>query len=206
MLVSKEILVKGVDIPLIGRIGHFLVNWQKLSLKQDILSVVKGYKIPFIKITFQQKVPSFMRMNKKKIALMEGELKEVLTKGKAKRTQTIYGEFLRNLFLWGGKDGGFCLVINLKMLNQIVLFLHFLNGRPFSVKALNTRGRLNAQTGAEICILQCSIGLKLEEVWKGSVTVYEFMCLCFGLGPIPRMFTKLLNIPISLLRKSTWEW
>ena len=99
MLVSKEILVKVVDIPIIERIGHFLVNWQKLSLKQDILSVVKGYKILFIKITFQQKVPSFMRMNKKKIALMEGELKEMLTKGKAKRTQTIYGEFLRNLFL-----------------------------------------------------------------------------------------------------------
>ena len=35
--------------------------------------------------------------------------------------------------------------------------------------------------------------------WKG--TLYEFICLCFGLGPAPRVFTKLLKIPISLLRK-----
>ena len=35
--------------------------------------------------------------------------------------------------------------------------------------------------------------------WKGAL--YEFMCLCFRLGPAPRVFTKLLNIPTSLLRK-----
>ena len=35
--------------------------------------------------------------------------------------------------------------------------------------------------------------------WKG--TLYEFICLCFGLGPAPRVFTKLLKVPISLLRK-----
>ena len=47
-LFSKEMLTKAVDIPLAGRISHFLVNWQKLTLNQDILSVVKGYRIPFI--------------------------------------------------------------------------------------------------------------------------------------------------------------
>ena len=35
--------------------------------------------------------------------------------------------------------------------------------------------------------------------WNG--TLYEFMCLCFGLGLAPRLFTKLLKIPISLLIK-----
>ena len=35
--------------------------------------------------------------------------------------------------------------------------------------------------------------------WNG--TLYEFVCLCFGLGLAPRVFTKLLKIPISFLRK-----
>ena len=35
--------------------------------------------------------------------------------------------------------------------------------------------------------------------WKGNV--YEFLCLCFGLGPAPRIFTKLLKIPIAVLRQ-----
>ena len=35
--------------------------------------------------------------------------------------------------------------------------------------------------------------------WKG--TLYEFLCLAFGLGPAPRVFTKLMKVPISILRK-----
>ena len=35
--------------------------------------------------------------------------------------------------------------------------------------------------------------------WEENL--YEFLCLCFGLGPAPLIFTKLLKIPIDLLRK-----
>ena len=35
--------------------------------------------------------------------------------------------------------------------------------------------------------------------WKDLF--YQFFYLCFGLGPAPRIFTKLMRIPISLLRK-----
>ena len=35
--------------------------------------------------------------------------------------------------------------------------------------------------------------------WKGNL--YEFLCLAFGLGPAPRVFTKLLKVPISILRR-----
>ena len=37
-LYSKGMLIKAVDIPLAWRIRHVLVNWQKLTLNQDILS------------------------------------------------------------------------------------------------------------------------------------------------------------------------
>jgi len=36
-------------------------------------------------------------------------------------------------------------------------------------------------------------------LWEGNL--YQFLCLCFGLGPAPRIFTKLLKIPIALLRR-----
>ena len=35
--------------------------------------------------------------------------------------------------------------------------------------------------------------------WSGNL--YEFLCLCFGLGPAPRIFSKLLKVPIALLRR-----
>ena len=35
--------------------------------------------------------------------------------------------------------------------------------------------------------------------WKGKL--YEFSCLCFGLSSAPRLFTKLMKMPISVLKK-----
>ena len=64
-------------------------------------------------------------MNKKQIALVDLELKDMLKKGAIMRTQPAQGEFSNNLFLVEKKDGGFRPVINLKMLNQFIPFLHF---------------------------------------------------------------------------------
>ena len=117
-------LTKAVDISPAGRISHFLVYWQKLTLNQDMLSVVKGYTIPLIKILFQQKISNFTRMNKKQLALVNLELKEMSRKGAIKRTQSVQGEILSNLFLVWKKDG-YRPVISLKMLSQFIPFLHF---------------------------------------------------------------------------------
>ena len=35
--------------------------------------------------------------------------------------------------------------------------------------------------------------------WEGMI--YEFMCLAFGLGPAPRIFTKLMKVPVAILRR-----
>ena len=75
-LIFKRGSTKAVDFLITGR-SHFLSNLQKLTLNQDILSVVKGYAISFIKIRFQWKVPNFPKMNKKQIALVDLELKEI---------------------------------------------------------------------------------------------------------------------------------
>ena len=37
--------------------------------------------------------------------------------------------------------------------------------------------------------------------FKRKDLIYQFLCLCFGLGPTPRIFTKLLKVTISLRRK-----
>ena len=36
-------------------------------------------------------------------------------------------------------------------------------------------------------------------LWSGKL--YEFLYLCFGLGPAPNIFTKLIKIPVSVLRR-----
>ena len=36
-------------------------------------------------------------------------------------------------------------------------------------------------------------------LWSGKL--YKFLCLCFGLGSAPTIFTKLLKVPVSGLRR-----
>ena len=36
-------------------------------------------------------------------------------------------------------------------------------------------------------------------LWEGNL--YEFLCLCFGLGTDPQIFAKLLKVPVSLMRR-----
>ena len=40
---------------------------------------------------------------------------------------------------------------------------------------------------------------KVHFQWSGKL--YEFLCLSFGLGPAPRIFTKTLKVPVSLIRR-----
>ena len=37
--------------------------------------------------------------------------------------------------------------------------------------------------------------------FQWSCNLDEFLCLCFGLGPAPRIFTKSIKVPIALLRR-----
>ena len=63
-------------------------------------------------------------------------------------------------------------------------------------------GRLHVQNGLERCIFFSSVKSCIQNIaqflWSGKV--YKFLRFCFGLGPVPRIFTKLLKIPVSVLR------
>ena len=84
-----------------------------------------------------------------------------------------------------------------KNVEPVHSFSPFQTGRPFSVKAHNTGGRLDVQTGPEGCILQCPIRSKLEEVRTVVGDSLRVHVPVFWIAPAPTVFTKLLKIPIS---------
>ena len=82
-----------------------------------------------------------------------------------------------------------------------IKFIHPLfslqNGRFASVKRSFERERFYVQGGPERCLLCVPLHRNHQKFlrfqWKGNI--YEFLCLCFGLGPVPWIFAKLLKIP-----------
>ena len=46
------------EVPLAGRLKHFVGDWMKITQDSDILDIVKGYKILFHSKLCQSKIPS----------------------------------------------------------------------------------------------------------------------------------------------------
>ena len=59
------------------------------------------------------------------------------------------------------------------------------------------------QTGFEVFILFDSIKSCIHKICAVSLVreALRIFCLCFGLGPAPRIFIKLLKIPVLVLRR-----
>ena len=117
-------------------------------------------------------------LNQKQQKLVGLEVKTMLQEGSILEVYYSKGEFLSSLFLVTKKFEG--------------------NGEGFALSG----------------IYMCKIGLKdaycsvllhkdsqkvARFLWVENL--YEFLCLCFGLGLAPRIFKKLLKFPVSVLRR-----
>ena len=167
------------------------------------LEIVSGLKIPFTGEPQQIQPPHQAKMNREQSAMIDQEIQAMLRKGAVHEVNYQKGQFLSNLFLVKKKDGGNRPVINLKQLNAFIPYQHFkMEGLHLLKEMMQEKDYM------------CKIDLKdayfclplhpkhrkyVRFQWEGRI--YEFLSLCFGLGPAPRIFTKLLKVPIALLRR-----
>ena len=200
-LVRNLFHIKERQAPLAGRLKFYSENWEKLTQDVNILSIVQGFKIPFSQTPFQFGPPQLARVNQEERLQINSEIKEMLRKGAIQQVKSEPGEFLSNLFLVNKKDGGHQPVINLKFLNSFIPYQHFkMEGMHLIKDLLEEHDFL-----IKIDLKDAYFGIPLDKSsrkyirfqWEGNL--YEFLCLCFGLGPAPLIFTKLLKIPIALL-------
>ena len=136
-------------------------------------------------------------------ALIDKEIDAMLRKGAIQKVRSQRDQFLSNLFLVEKKEGGNRPVINLKNLNAYLPYLHFKMEGLHLLKVMLQEKDYMCKVDlkdAYFCIpLHQTARKYVRFQWKGNI--YQFLCLCFGLGPAPRLFTKLLKIPIALMRR-----
>ena len=171
-------------IPLAGRITNFVSNWPKLTNDKDIFQIVKGLKIPFLERPSQKQPSTQIKLSQEEKELVDTEVQELLRKGATRPARGSKDQFVSNIFLRLKNGGRFRPIINLKKLNQFIPYSHF---------------KMEGLKQLKDLLSQNDLMVKIRFQWKGNL--YEFLCLCFGLGPAPRIFTKLLKIPTSLLRR-----
>ena len=201
-LVRDLFHVKARQAPLAGRLKFYSENWKKLTQDVNILSIVQGFKISFSQTPFQFGPPQLARVNQEECLQINSEIKDMLRKDAIQQVKSKPGEFLSNLFLVSKKDGGHRPVINPKFRNSFIPYQHFRMEVMHLIKDLLLKHFL-----IKVDLKDAYFGITLDESsrkyirfqWEGNL--YEFLCLCFGLGPAPLIFTKFLKIPIALLRR-----
>ena len=195
--------VKIPQVPLAGRLKCFKKSWEILTKDPKILEIIEGYCIPLLEKPVQRELPNVIKMNQEQHELVNKEIKAMLEKGAISKVNHVEGEFLSNVFLVGKKDGGNRPVINLKNLNQFVPYEHFKMEGLHCLKDILKRGDYMCKIDLKDAYFSVALNESSRKLirfkWGGNL--YEFLCLCFGLGPAPRIFTKLLKIPIAILRR-----
>ena len=127
----------------------------------------------------------------------------MLEKGAIRKVQPSKGEFVSNLFLVKKKDGGQRPVINLKQLNAYIPYCHFKMEGLQNLKYMLQKGDYMCKLDLKDAYFSVPLYKDSRQLvcfcWSGNV--YEFRCLCFGLGPASQIFTKLLKVLMTILSK-----
>jgi hypothetical protein len=196
--------VKEVVSPQAGRIQKFINNWKKITNDPSVLEIVKGWEIPLLETPTQTKLPHGIQMNSQEEQAMDKEIESMLTKGAIREAIPKEDQFLSNVFVTPkGEEGEYRPITNLKQLNQYVPYHHFKMEGLKDVKYLLQKGDWMCKIDLKDAYFSVPLGTRSRKLvrfkWKGIL--YEFLCLAFGLGPAPRIFTKLMKVPIALLRR-----
>ena len=127
----------------------------------------------------------------------------MLKKGDISLKKKSEDQFLSTLFLVGKKDGGKRPVINLEELNKSIPYGYFKMDDLFLSKEMLLSGDLMCKINLKGACFPVPLAKNSQKYvrfhWKENP--YEFLCLCFGLSLVSRIFKELMKISISILRK-----
>ena len=142
-------------------------------------------------------------MNQEEVLLVDQDIQKIPRKGAIQKMQASLGQFLSSVFAAPKKDTGHRPVLNLKKLKKDISNDHFKKEVLFLLKEDLQKGHHMCKTGLKDTYFSVPLHPKSQKFvrvqWKGQL--FQFLCLCFGLGPAPKLFTKLLKTPVALLRK-----
>ena len=189
-----------------GRISTRLHRWERLTSDQRILDDIRGFRIPFLREPIQTRIPNPIRFSDKERDVVRNEIESLLGKQVIEKVDHSSGEFISNIFVREKKDQGkYRMILNLKNLNEnFVEYQHFKMDSLDAVLQLIKRDSYLASLDfkdAYYSLLVHSDHRKyLRFEFEGQL--YQFRVLPNGLACGPRLFTKIMKVPLSILRQT----
>ncbi len=188
-----------------GRASTRLSEWQHLTADRIILRHIKGLTIDFINLPQQTWVPRPLKLTGNERQYLRNEIQNLLQMQVIEKTTHSDGEFISSIFLRPKKQAGkYRLILNLKNLNVEVEY------HKFKMDTLDTALKLVTQGCfmISIDIKDAYYTIKIDEQYRKYLRfefegqLYQFRVLPNGLSSGPRIFTKILKVPLTHLRQT----
>ena len=186
-----------------GSISHKVSQWSKLTSDEHILDIVEGFTLDFLDYPLQQTLPGQILKGPAEISIAEDLLQQLHEKGVIENTELDRTGFVSNIFLRPKRSGGHRLILNLKQLNEYVEYNHFKMDHLASALSLVSPNCVMASIDLADAYYSVNVHVHhrkyLQFAFQGHW--YRFTCLANGISSAPRIFTKLMKVPLSFLRE-----
>ena len=171
---------------------------------KNLPQTLRSLTLDFIANPWQGKVPSQKKFSLGESKIIESEINKLLVKGVIIPSTHEPGEFISTIFLRPKPDGTHRMILNLKKLNESVVYRHFKMDTLWTVVRMMKPNCYMASIDIKDAYYSVPVAdsdqkyLKFE--WHD--TLYKFSCFPNGLALCPRKFTKLLKPVYCYLRKN----
>lgn len=190
-----------------GRLRLFVNKWKEITDDKFVLNCIKGYKIPVDCLALED-----LRL-KTDITFTDGNsngshhdiskaVETLLSKGAIVECNPCEDQFLSPYFLIDKPDGSHRFILNLKRFNKVVYKEHFKMENLNTVVGLTFPSYFLGKIDLEDAYLFISVHKESRKFLRFyfNNTLYEFVCLPFGLCSAPFVFTKVMKVIIKNLR------
>ena len=199
---SKYTVHLNTQIHVAGRLRHFVSNWKAITSDAWVLDAVSHCHIEFKEIPYQSRPPKAVEFSEDMSQSIDAELNALCDKGAIVNVNPCEGQFVSNIFLRPKKDGSMRTIINLKGLNEFIVYHHFkMETFEYALSLIRPNCYL-----ASIDLKDAYFTIPMAEEhrkylrfqWRNKL--WQFTCLCFGLSSAPRIFTKVMKPATATLR------
>ena len=189
------------NIPVGGRLAHFAQNWAEITDDKWVLSLIrKGYRIPFKERPILSPNPTFQQPQSLQL---EEEVASLFSKGAVEEIIPECPGYYSRIFLVPKKNGKLRLIIDLSVLNRSVYTETF---KMETQRKVGNAVQLNDwafSLDLTDAYLHIPIHHRSRKYLRFTLRghVYQFKALPFGLSTSPFVFTRLMIVIATFLRR-----
>lgn len=186
-----------------GLVSKYVYNWKKITSNKFILNIIEnGYKIQFLdNPSFPKSIISNPKSHDNIFSINQ-QVSRLLDMGAISKVKPIQNQVLSRIFTVKKSNGEDRMILDLSLINLLINKVSFKMETLAHVKDLISPSDYLASIDLSDAYFSICMNKDSKKYLRFQIKdeIFEFNVLPFGMTSSPRIFTKILKVPIVHLR------